>query len=228
MQKRHVCILTACLAVAVLIGVVCFSSNTSTVKKTPNTTAQNKITEQERTTQKSSSKSSSSKETTTKKSASKSGSASNGDKTCNECSGTGKTKCTWCNGTGKQEAAGTKYTCPSCSGTGKMNCLRCLGKGKIHTHSESASNAASADSYAAFAGDMNPYGYNSKQLCSVCSGTGSKPCPSCHGAGKLYSTKSGPNYGYGSSSYQTATTCYACHGSGRVNCTACFGKGTIG
>ena len=53
--------------------------------------------------------------------------------------------------------------------------------------------------------------------CMICGGDGRKPCTFC-----------GPNFGFGSSSYETSKSCITCGGSREVFCTDCGGDGKIG
>ena len=64
--------------------------------------------------------------------------------------------------------------------------------------------------------------------CMICGGDGRKPCTFCGGTGSTSSTIYGPNFGFGSSSYETSKSCITCGGSREVFCTDCGGDGKIG
>ena len=64
--------------------------------------------------------------------------------------------------------------------------------------------------------------------CMICGGDGRKPCTFCGGTGSTSSTNYGPNFGFGSSSYETSKSCITCGGSREVFCTDCGGDGKIG
>ena len=88
-------------------------------------------------------------------------SASDGEKRCSTCGGSGRVeeRCSSCGGDGEKN-------CISCSGKGYSNCSGCNGSGDRRC------------------GSCGGTGKNGSNRCSICHGTGERTCSSCSGTGK--------------------------------------------